>query len=173
VAGGKLTTHREIAQKLVNRVIEDLGRSPGVCPTLATPLPGARPLGKERVAGDDGSLRGIGHDAAEILRGRYGTRAAIVARIAAERPELAAPLARGCPAIGAEVVHSIRNEMAHSLQDFLVRRTSLTWRYPAEADSAAPAVAKIMAAELGWDSSRAEQELASFKREQARRRVPA
>jgi glycerol-3-phosphate dehydrogenase len=63
--------------------------------------------------------------------------------------------------------------MAHSLQDFLVRRTSLTWRSPVEADGAAPAVAKIMAAELGWDSSRAEQELASFKREQARRRVPA
>jgi glycerol-3-phosphate dehydrogenase len=54
-----------------------------------------------------------------------------------------------------------------------VRRTSLTWRYPVEADSAAPAVAKIMATELGWDSNRAEQELTSFKREQARRRVPA
>jgi glycerol-3-phosphate dehydrogenase len=173
VAGGKLTTHREIAQKLVDRVMTELGKPATRCPTLATPLPGARPLGKEKAAPDDTSLRGIGRDAAEILRARYGTRAAIVARIAAERPELAAPLSRGCPAIGAEVVHAIRNEMAHSLQDFLVRRTSLTWRYPIEADSAAPTVAKIMAAELGWDSSRAEQELASFKREQARRRVPA
>ena len=173
VAGGKLTTHREIAQKLVDRVMKELGRSAGACPTLATPLPGARPLGREKTAGDDASLRGIGRDAAEILRARYGTRAPVVARLAAERHELAAPLSRGCPAIGAEVVHAIRNEMAHSLQDFLVRRTSLTWRYPVEADGAAPAVAKIMAAELGWDSSRAEQELASFKREQARRRVPA
>jgi glycerol-3-phosphate dehydrogenase len=173
VAGGKLTTHREIAQKLVDRVMKELGRPATRCPTLATPLPGARPLGKEKAAGDDASLRGIGRDAAEILRARYGTRAAIVARIATERAELAAPLSRGCPAIGAEVVHAIRNEMAHSLHDFLVRRTSLTWRYPVEADAAAPAVAKIMAAELGWDPSRAEQELASFKREQASRRVPA
>jgi glycerol-3-phosphate dehydrogenase len=153
--------------------MKELGKPTGVCPTLATPLPGARPLGKEKTAGDAASIRSIGHDATEILTARYGTRAAIVARIAAERPELAAPLSRGCPAIGAEVVHAIRNEMAHSLHDFLVRRTSLTWRYPVEADGAAPAVAKIMAAELGWDSSRAEQELASFKREQARRRVPA
>jgi len=173
VAGGKLTTHREIAQKLVDRVMKELGRPAKVCPTLATPLPGGRPLGREKTAGDDASLRSIGRDAAEILRGRYGTRAPVVARIAAERSDLAAPLSRGCPAIGAEVVHAIRNEMAHSLQDFLVRRTSLTWRYPVEADSAAPAVAKIMAAELRWDSGRAEQELASFKREQARRRVPA
>jgi glycerol-3-phosphate dehydrogenase len=173
VAGGKLTTHREIAQKLVDRVMNELGKPATLCPTLATPLPGARPLGREATTSDAASIRSIGRDAAEILRARYGTRAPIVARIAAERPELAAPLARGCPAIGAEVVHAVRNEMAHSLHDFLIRRTSLTWRYPVEADSAAPAVAKIMATELGWDSSRAEQELASFKREQARRRVPA
>ncbi len=173
VAGGKLTTHREIAQKLVDRVMKELGKPATRCPTLATPLPGARPLGREADAGDAASLRSIGRDAAEILCARYGTRAPVVARIAAERPELAAPLSRGCPALGAEVVHAIRNEMTHSLHDFLVRRTSLSWRYPVEADSAAPAVAKIMAAELGWDPSREEQELASFKREQARRRVPA
>jgi glycerol-3-phosphate dehydrogenase len=178
VAGGKLTTHREIAEKLIDRVMKELGRPAGKCPTLATALPGARPLGREEGARDAASIGrighdGIGYDAAEILKARYGTRAPIVARVAAERPELAAPLARGCPAIGAEVVHAVRNEMAHSIDDFLIRRTSLTWRYPLEAEAAAPAVARIMAAELGWDSPRAEQELASFKHEQARRRVPA
>lgn len=174
VAGGKLTTHREIAQRLIDRVMKALERSTGVCPTLATPLPGARPLvGEEAVAGDDVSIRAIGPEAAEILSARYGTRAPIVARIAAGRPELAATLARGCPALGAEVVHAIRNEMAHSLHDFLIRRTSLSWRYPVEAEAAAPAVARIMAAELGWDSIRAEQELASFTHEQQRRRIPA
>jgi glycerol-3-phosphate dehydrogenase len=67
----------------------------------------------------------------------------------------------------------VRNEMAHSLNDFLIRRTSLSWRYPVEAEAAAPAVARIMASELGWDSARADQELAGFKHEQDRRRVPA
>ncbi len=173
VAGGKLTTHREIAQKLVDRVMKALGKPAGICPTLTTPLPGARALGRtDREARDDVSLRKIGHDAAEILNARYGTRAPIVAAIAAESPELAAPLARGCPAIGAEVVNAVRNEMAHSLNDFLIRRTALSWRYPVEAEAAAPAVARIMASELGWDSARAEQELAGFKHEQDRRRVP-
>jgi glycerol-3-phosphate dehydrogenase len=169
VAGGKLTTHREIAQKLVDRVMIALGKPAGACPTLATPLPGARALDRE----DRDALRKIGHDAAEILNARYGTRAPVVAAIATERPELAAPLARGCPAIGAEVVNAVRNEMTHSLNDFLIRRTSLSWRYPIEAEAAAPAVARIMGAELGWDSARAEQELASFTNEQHRRRVPA
>ena len=178
VAGGKLTTHREIAEKLIDRVMKELGRPAGKCPTLATALPGARPLGREEGARDAASIGrigrdSIGYDASEILKARYGTRAPIVARTAAERPELATPLARGCPAIGAEVVHAVRNEMAHSIDDFLIRRTSLTWRYPLEAEAAAPAVARIMAAELGWDTSRTEQELSSFKHEQARRRVPA
>ncbi len=102
---------------------------------------------------------------------RYGTRAEIVARIAIERPELAAPLAPRCPAIGAEVIHAIRNEMAHCVADFLVRRTALVWRYPAEAEAAAPAVARMMAAELGWDRAREESELAGFVSDLKRRRA--
>jgi len=41
VAGGKLTTHREIAQKLVDRVMKELGKPTGVCPTLATTAAGS------------------------------------------------------------------------------------------------------------------------------------
>ena len=154
VAGGKLTTHREIAQKLVDRVMKALGAPAGICPTLATPLPGARPLdaGEGRGTRDDATPQVSAVDAAEILTARYGTRAPIVARIAAERPELAAPLARGCPAIGAEAVNAVSNEMAHSLDDFLIRRTSLSWRSPVEAEAAAPAVARIMAARTGMGS---------------------
>ena len=172
VAGGKLTTHREIAQRLVDLVMKELGRPRGNCPTLTTPFPGARTMhDSERTPNDAGMTADLPSDAREILTTRYGTRAALPARIAADRAELAEPLARGCPAIGAEVVHAVRNEMVHSIHDFLVRRTSLSWRYPAEAEAAAPAVAKIMAAELGWDSARTDAELASFTHEQQNRRV--
>jgi glycerol-3-phosphate dehydrogenase len=172
VAGGKLTTHREIAQRLVDLVMKELGRPRGNCPTLATPFPGARAMrDSEQTPDDAGIIADLPSDTREILADRYGTRAAIPARIAAERAELAEPLARGCPAIGAEVVHAVRNEMAHSIHDFLVRRTSLSWRYPVEAEAAAPAVAKIIGAELGWDSARTDAELASFTHEQQKRRV--
>ncbi len=48
VAGGKFTTHREIAQKLVDLVMKQLGRAAGICPTLTTPFPGARAAGGRR-----------------------------------------------------------------------------------------------------------------------------
>lgn len=166
VAGGKLTTHREIAEKVVDRVMKKLGRSGSVSPTRTAKFPGARELDQR----DDAVTR-LDREAADFLVRRYGTRAEIVARIAIERPELAAPLAPRCPAIGAEVIHAIRNEMAHCVADFLVRRTALVWRYPAEAEAAAPAVARMMAAELGWDRAREESELAGFVSDLKRRRA--
>jgi glycerol-3-phosphate dehydrogenase len=173
VAGGKFTTHREIAQKLVDLVMKRLGRRAGICPTLTTPFPGARPLEKGEESGGAAVMRTIPGTAATILKARYGTRAPIVARIASRRPELAQPLSRGCPAVGAEVVNAVVNEMAHSVGDFLIRRTSLSWRAPVEAEAAAAAVARIMAAELGWDRAREDAEVASFTHEQQSRRVVA
>ena len=173
VAGGKFTTHREIAQKLVDQVMKRLDRPAGICPTLATPFPGARPLDAREESGSGVDMRSVPASAAEILKARYGTRAPIVARIASLRPELAEPLSRNCPAIGAEVVHAVGSEMAHSVADFLIRRTSLSWRSPVEAEAAAPAVARIMAAELGWDRAREDGEVASFTHEQQSRRVVA
>jgi glycerol-3-phosphate dehydrogenase len=173
VAGGKFTTHREIAEKIVDRVMKRLGRHAGIAPTLRTPLPGARSLSSDQDAGDATAMRTIPGTSAEILKARYGTRAPLVARTASRRPELAEPLSRNCPAIGAEVVNAVVNEMAHSVGDFLIRRTSLSWRSPVEAEAAAPAVARIMASELGWDRAREAEEVASFTHEQNSRRVVA
>ncbi|MHB8382975.1 MAG: glycerol-3-phosphate dehydrogenase/oxidase [Candidatus Binataceae bacterium] len=172
VAGGKLTTHREIAEKLVNRVMKDLGRAPGLCPTRDTALPGARDDNGDDRAGIE-ALAAIGRAAREILVARYGTRAAIPARIATTRADLAAPLAPGCPVIGAEVIHAVRNEMVLHLDDFMVRRTAMVWRYPLEADAAAPAVARLMGRELGWSPAHEADELAAYRADMARRRSPA
>lgn len=43
IAGGKLTTHRRIAQRVVDTICRELGRPVQRSPTLTTPLPGARP----------------------------------------------------------------------------------------------------------------------------------
>ncbi|MFZ0657383.1 MAG: glycerol-3-phosphate dehydrogenase/oxidase [Candidatus Binataceae bacterium] len=172
VAGGKLTTHREIAEKLVGRVMKDLGRAPGVCPTRDTPLPGARADIDGGRAGVE-ALATLPRVAREILVARYGTRAVIPAQIAATRAGLAAPLAVGCPVIGAEVIHAVRNEMVSHLADFMVRRTAMVWRYPLEADAAAPAVAQLMGAELRWNAAREADELAAYRDDMARRRSPA
>ncbi len=167
VAGGKLTTHREIAEKLVDRLMRELGRR-GRCMTRDTPLPGARKFGTRDEAE---ALASLPRSAREILVARYGTRAGIPAAIAAEKPELAATLCERCPAIGAEVIHSVHSEMTTHLADFLVRRTAMAWRSPGEAESAASRAAALMAAELGWDSARREGELADFRAYMMRRRL--
>lgn len=165
VAGGKLTTHREIARKIVDDVMRRMGCPVGRCPTIDTPLPGARI--RNDTAGHKDSI--LPEDVRELLAGRYGTRAALVAAIVRDRPEMAARLAPGCPAIRAEVLHAIHTELATSVSDFLVRRTSMVWRDPVSAISAAPEVARLMSAELGWDSERGEAEVKEFFSTQALR----
>ena len=157
IAGGKLTTHREIAQKIVDTVMRRMERPPGMCPTLTTPLPGARQRD------DLLNLEGVvPADIARMLTDRYGSRAAMVRAIIGEHRELAARIVPGAPAIGAEVIHAIRSEMATSVSDFLVRRTSMVWRDPAAAVASAAEVARIMGLELGWSAERIAGEKAQF-----------
>jgi glycerol-3-phosphate dehydrogenase len=172
VAGGKLTTHREIAEKLVNRLVREIGKGMSRCPTRDVPLPGARTEPDEPDHAGARTLAALPRAAREILIARYGTRAWRPARIAAENSALAEPIAVGCPILAAEVLHSVRREMALTLEDFMIRRTALIWRYPIEAEAASPAVARLMAHELGWDAARESAEAADFRDNLRRRRVP-
>jgi len=158
IAGGKLTTHREIAQRIVDDLMQRLGRPSGHCPTLEIPLPGAR----NRDIKIANAVTPLPLDVASILANRYGSRASMVAAIIAEHAELAERIVAGCPAVCAEVVHAIRAEMATSVSDFLVRRTSMVWRDPISAIAAAPEVARLMGVELGWNEERVVSELAKF-----------
>ncbi|MGH7839513.1 MAG: glycerol-3-phosphate dehydrogenase/oxidase, partial [Candidatus Binataceae bacterium] len=141
VAGGKLTTHRAIAEEIVDRLCADAVCRGGKSPTRSTPLPGARPS-----AAGDANLSHLPPPIRALLVARYGTRAEIVARIAAERSELGECLAAGAPAIAAEVIFAARYELARTVDDFLVRRTAISWRAPEAAIAAAPVVARLLAA---------------------------
>jgi glycerol-3-phosphate dehydrogenase len=170
VAGGKLTTHREIAEKLVSRLVKELHKGDPRCPTRDTPLPGARTAPSEGAGAQ--ALATLPRAAREILVARHGTRAFLPAQIAAENSRLAEPIAIGCPILAAEAIHAARNEMVLTLADFMIRRTSLVWRYPVEAEAAAPAVARLLAGELGWNHQRESREVAEFCDNLRRRRLP-
>ncbi|HKV53666.1 MAG TPA: glycerol-3-phosphate dehydrogenase/oxidase [Candidatus Binataceae bacterium] len=157
VAGGKLTTHREIAEHVVDLAMKALGKPAGKCPTLATPLPGARPGAQA-----DYLTYSLSADVARALRSRYGSRAEIVCQLAMQCPDWAEWLAPEAAVIGAEVIYAIRHEFARSIGDFIVRRTAMTWRAPGVVLEAAPRVARLMAVELGWDAARERRELDSF-----------
>ncbi|MGH7918280.1 MAG: FAD-dependent oxidoreductase, partial [Candidatus Binataceae bacterium] len=166
MAGGKLTTHREMAEKLVDRLGAALGRRGVKTITTEVPLPGARPLSLDAKEADAyrRAMAELPLDIRPMLTARYGTRAGQVARLAHRRTELAARLAPGAPAIAAEVVFAVRAEMARCIADFLIRRTAMVWRAPHQAAASAPAVARIMAGEFGWDHVRERAELEHFMR---------
>ena len=88
----------------------------------------------------------------------YGTGVRAVLQLMDERPALAAPLGPSCRVTGAEVVRAVRDEMAVTLADAVVRRTGAgAGGHPGQ--EVARNAAAIMAAELGWSASQVVREL--------------
>src|SRR5581483_6766002 len=90
---------------------------------------------------------------AEHLAGKYGLLAPGVLELSRENSELLSPITDGALPIQAEVVYSIRRELAASVEDILARRPGLQFVDSNMSLKAAPAVAAILARELGWNQA--------------------
>jgi glycerol-3-phosphate dehydrogenase len=164
ITGGKLTTWRRMAKMTVDRIVEREGRD-APCQTHQVPL------GMAVEPDDLPRVPGVPDDAYDQLAHRYGYAAHEVLRLAAERPELAAPIQPGMPDLLAEAAYAARREQARSVGDVLLRRTRLALTAAREvcaADAAAPQrVADVLAAELRWEPGRADREADAFRAEAA------
>lgn len=146
IAGGKLTTYRAMAADTVDEVQAALGRRRTPSRTAALPLHGATATG-------DGAH----------LAGRYGTEARVIAAMVDADPGLGERLVPTLPYLRAEAVYAARYEMACSLEDVLSRRTrSLILDRDASA-AAAPDVAALLAAELGWTDTETARQVDCFR----------
>jgi glycerol-3-phosphate dehydrogenase len=76
---------------------------------------------------------------------------------------LADPLPGSPKLLPAEVEFAIEQEMAVSVEDFLLRRSGLNWTAQLVPE-AAPAVAEIFARRLGWSAERREAALEHYSR---------
>ena len=72
----------------------------------------------------------------------------------------------------ADVLRAVRHEMARTVEDVLARRTRMLFLDARAAIVAAPKVASIMAAELGWNEDREIREVARFN-EIAQQYIPS
>lgn len=165
ITGGKLTTWRRMAKLVVDRMVEREGRE-APCRTAEIPLGmAARPEDLEPPAGL--AEHDLPAGALDQLASRYGHAARNALRVAAERPELAAPITAGRPDLLAEAVIAARLEQARSVADVLLRRTRLGIVAAPElrtADSVAP-VAEAMGSELGWSEERVREEAEAWVEE--------
>jgi len=144
VVGGKLTTYRRMAADAVDRVPAARGRP---CRTAGLAIRGGGP----RPPG-----------VSDHLWSRYGNEAPEVAAMAGSGPALSEPLVAGLPYLRAEAVWAVRHEMATTVDDVLSRRTRALILDRQAAARAAPSVADLLAAELGWSPAERDRALSNF-----------
>ena len=135
ITGGKWTTYRKMAEDVIDHVEKAGGR-----PRRASRTADLKIHGWVAVA-EDGDL------------GIYGADADDVRDLMRGRPELAERLHPALPYRRAEVVWHARHEMARTVEDVLARRTRALLLDARASIEAAPAAARLLAAELGRDEA--------------------
>jgi len=160
VAGGKLTTHRSMAEDVIDLVSARLER------TTATPTK-ERPLGPPTHPLADFTTMGFDEASALHLQARFAPEQV--------RRHLEAPRARDrivddLAHVWVEVEVAIHEEMAMTLVDVLVRRLGLFYEARDQALGVADEVAERMAETLGWDPSRVERETRLYRERVAEHR---
>ena len=178
VAGGKLTTYRQMARRVLELADPDLGPAPGPPERTATvPLPGAvvGPAGLEAYHAErsrDLIESGVEPAVVERLCWLYGNQLDDLLALADDDRSWLEPLHPEVPALRGEVRLAVEREMALTLVDFMDRRAALLLFSPNFGLAAADAAADIMAEALGWDADRRNRELAAYRELAAEHKLP-
>ena len=145
IAGGKWTTYRRMAEDCVDHAatLAKLDERPCVTKTL--------------------NIHGYHQDAAQFGDlSYYGSDATALRELMATAPELGRQLDPALPIQAVQVVWAVRHEMARTVDDVLSRRTRALFLNTKAAMAMAPAVAKLMATELGQDDRWQTEQVAQF-----------
>lgn len=159
VAGGKLTTYRRIAERVVDAACERLVAQGIAPPTTASrtdelTLPGA-------ISGDIDAYR------SGLIAGRPDVPSAAIDRLVglygAAAAEILEDFRGGAILDEAEVAWTIDHEMALTLEDVLERRTrAMLWQVD-HGLGQAEQVAGWMGARLGWDDSERTRQVEAYR----------
>lgn len=153
--GGKWTTSRRLAQTITDRLVRKLGVRKLPCATAITKLPGGQFDRFETLAqGAQDACPGIA--SIRHLAHMFGAR--LPALLKGASPAELAPLGPSGDCL-AQIRFAVREEMAMTLEDAVMRRTSLGQFGPPPQIGL---VADAMAAQLDWDEPRKQAEIDSL-----------
>ncbi|MEA5463200.1 glycerol-3-phosphate dehydrogenase/oxidase [Leptothoe sp. PORK10 BA2] len=156
--GGKLTTHRQVGEEMVDAVLfkrlKKRGHSHSV--TRKALLPGAMAMNAVR-----DMMTTANRDVMAHLLSVYGARTPQVWAIVEELPELAEPIVVGQPDIKAQIVYSVRVELARTYVDICRRRTAMAMRGNYGFD-ALPVMAAVLKRYCGWSGERCDRNLLDY-----------
>jgi len=147
ITGGKWTTYRKMGEDAVDAAAAVGGLPERPSATRALRLRGWREAPSEPAPWDV-----------------YGADAAALLATAAADPSLAAPLHPRLPYAAAQVVWGARHEMARTVEDVLARRTRALLLDARASVECAPAVARLMAEELGRDAAWERGQIEDYER---------
>jgi glycerol-3-phosphate dehydrogenase len=144
ITGGKWTTYRKMGEDTVERAIE-VGQLPHrPCLTKELKLHGWTDTPE--------------HEPVKV----YGADAAAVKQVLAERPDWGELLHPNLPYRVGEVVWAARYELARTVEDVLARRLRALLLDARASIEAAPKVAALLAAELGFDEGWQQEQVQQY-----------
>ena len=155
ITGGKWTTYRRMGQDTIDRAIA-LGQLP----------PAASQTAHLAIHGAGAAVEAIETPAANTAFpahfAAYGSDQPALRQLIADHPELGEKLDADLEFRHAEVVWAARHELARTVEDVLARRVRMLFLDAAAALRAAPAVAALLAQELGFDAVWQARQIAAF-----------
>ena len=145
--GGKLTTHRQMAEEAVNHLAAFLN-VPRACKTATRPLSNA--------VGDAPNA-----DAERLVK-RYGEGYSAIQKFIAEDVTLGEPITPSLPFTKAELLYACWGEMAITLEDLLWRRTRIGWT-PGQGVDIAPKIAQFLGEKNNWNDTKIVAEVEAYQ----------
>jgi glycerol-3-phosphate dehydrogenase len=159
VIGVKYTTALPVADILVKKITKKLGLK--YKKIIAEPLltdPAAVELEQNSQQQEEPLITGMENDSIALLKQRYGIKYLEIISMIKEWPELAEQLISEPPVIAAEIIYSVRSEMAVNLSDVVFRRTGIgSAGHPGKA--LLEKIADLLAKELSWSEETKQQEI--------------
>lgn len=179
IYGGKLTTHRQMAEETVNYLAESLS-VPRDCKTAMYPLPNATRTASDGYGGNSRQhstsavgnstykQTGNGHQMnllavdTERLIQRYGKGYQAIQQFIVQDATLAEPISPSLPFIKAELLYAQWGEMAMTLDDLLWRRTRIGWTQ-GQGIEIAPQIAQFLGERNNWNQAKITAEVEAYR----------
>ena len=155
--GGKLTTHRQMAEETVNLLAPSLN-VPRHCQTDTCPLPNA--VGEMSNADQNYALQSDS-DIERLIK-RYGEGYRAIQGFISKDATLAEPITPSLPFTKAELLYACWGEMAMTLDDILWRRTRVGWT-PGQGLDIALQIAQFLGEQNNWDQAKITAEVETYR----------
>jgi len=159
ILGGKITAYRAIAEEAVDLVCKKL-KVTAPCQTAQIPLPGAPAVNQKDITKLAGEQRLL-FETISYLASIYGSRLTSVLTLVNEDSRLARNIRSGYPDIYAQIKYAVSEEEALTVNDFLLRRSTLGLS-PSQGQDTVESVAQEMALLLGWDNQEKQKQIRDY-----------